>query len=210
MRAIPRDVARWLDNTHGLIVPEEGRALAALAAKVPANRAIVEIGSHTGLSTCWMAAGSKYGNGAHIVAIDPYPEPRPGSRDDPWELGPEGVLARFYSNVAGTTQEVRNEDYGAYITLIRATSLEMAPLWTKPIGLLFIDAIHTYDAVAADYWAWGHRVAPGGWLALNDYFDDPDRTREADTARVVRDVIEPSGEWGDTHVVWNTWIGRRR
>jgi hypothetical protein len=209
---IPPDVHAWLANTHGLIEVVEGEHLAMLAAKVPASEAIVEIGTHTGLSTCWMAAGATRGGGAHIFAIDPWPAPRPPSphyNDDPWGLGPEGVLERFRSNVAGTTQEVPGEDYRAAITAIRATSQEMASRWLKPIGLLFIDAIHTYDEVFADYRAWSPHVAPGGWIALNDYWDDPDRTWPGDTARVIDDVIVPSGNWGEGEVVWNTWVARR-
>lgn len=210
---IPPDVHAWLANTQGLIEVEEGERLAELAAMVPRNQAIVEIGTHTGLSACWMAAGSLRGRRAHIVCIDPWPEPRPPSdayNDDPWNLGADGVLERFRMNVAGTTQDLPNEDYGEIITPIRATSQEMATRWVKPIGLLFIDAIHTFEAVKADYEAWSPHVAPGGWIALNDYWANTQRTWLGGPAFVVHEIIEPSEEWGPGEVVWNTWIAQKR
>jgi predicted O-methyltransferase YrrM len=56
VRALTR---RWLENTQGLVEVEEVEKLAELASQVTANHAIVEVGSHTGLSSCWMAAGSR-------------------------------------------------------------------------------------------------------------------------------------------------------
>lgn len=207
--SIPEDVQAWLANTQGLIEVEEGERLAQLAAEVPANRAIVEIGTHTGLSTCWMAAGSRAGNGAHIIAVDPYPEPRPDSRDDPWELGPQGVIDRMLANIAGRTQWTSREDYGDLITPLRLTSLEAAKAWLMPIGLVFIDAQHGYGDVCDDANAWAPKVSPGGWVAFHDYYDDPERTHLSQVADAIRDTVEPMGCWISTEVTWNTWIARR-
>lgn len=75
MRALTR---RRLEDTQGLVEVEEGEKLAELASQVTAKHAIVEVGPHTSLSSCWMAAGSRDGNGAHITCLDPWGEPRPG------------------------------------------------------------------------------------------------------------------------------------
>jgi hypothetical protein len=199
---IPADVRAWLENTQGLIQPDEGLRLAELAADVPENEAIVEIGTHTGLSTCWMAAGTKRGNGAHIVCVDPWGEPRPGALDDPWDLGSEGVLARFRSNVAGTTQWTKNEDYGAYITALRTTSEQVSRIWTKPIGLLFVDAIHEYAAVLHDWSLWRGHMAPGGVVAFHDYHES------YPGCQVAIDEIAAGGSWTYSEVVGGMWIGR--
>lgn len=203
MSVVPEHDAAWLKNTQGLIESDEGEWLAEIAAKVPANQAIVEIGSHTGLSTCWMAAGSRHGNGAHVVAVDPWPPPRPNSQDDPWELGPEGVLQRFKDNVAGVTQEVPREDYGPFITALRMTSEEAAHAWVKPIGLLFIDAIHEEWAVLADHAAWHPFVVSDGVIALHDYSDSyPGCKRAIDT-------IHSTGMWNFVGLVGSLWVARR-
>lgn len=198
------DTMAWLDNTQGLIEPDEGRRLAALASWVPRNQSIVEVGSHTGLSTCWLAAGSRAGNGAHIIAVDPWPPPRPNSQDDPWELGPEGVLDRFRSNIAGTTQEVPREDYGDLVTAVRIRSEELAACWVKPIGLLFVDAIHEEAAVKADYVAWEPHVAPDGIVAFHDYGDSYPGCKRG------IEWIALTGKWESLGVVGSLWVARRR
>lgn len=205
LNVVDADTSAWLDNTQGLISPNEGRLLARLAAFVPANQAIVELGTHTGLSTCWMAAGSRVGYGAHIIAVDPWPEPRPPSPDyddDPWKLGAEGVLDRFRSNVAGTTQDVPREDYGDLITALRTTSLEAERTFVKPVGLLFVDAIHEEAAVRADHAAWAPHVVAGGWIAFHDFGGDyPGCTR------AITD-IEATGSWIGTELVDGLWAGQ--
>lgn len=193
----------WLDKTQGLIEPEEGRRLAELAAQTPREYAIVEIGSHTGLSTCWMAAGSRDGLGAHITAVDPYPPPRPNSKDDPWELGPEGVLARFMQNVQGTTQDTSREDYRDLITLLRTTSEDAARIWTKGIALLFVDAIHEEAAVKADYTAWMPHVVTGGFLAFHDYGDSYPGCKAA------IDWIATQPDLVPLDVTGTLWVGRK-
>jgi hypothetical protein len=193
--------AAWLDNTQGLIGPEEGRRLAEIAATVPEDHAIVEIGSHTGLSSCWLALGSRLGNGAHVTCVDPYPPPRPESLDDPWDLGPEGVLERFKSNVAGTTQDVPRQSYWSSITMLRTTSEEAAALWVQPVGLLFVDAIHTEAGVLADWTAWSPHVV--GVAAFHDFGDAYPGCRRG----IER--IASAEEWIDVRVTTTLWEGRR-
>ncbi len=186
-----RELTRlWLQQTQGLIEDSEGDRLAQHAKNVPANRAIVELGSHTGLSTCWMAAGSRDGNGAQIYAIDPWGKPRPGSLDDPWDLGPDGVLDRFRSNVAGTTQLVFNEDYGDLVTPLRMKSKAAAKVWVKPIGLLFVDAIHEGPAVLDDWYSWAPLLAPKAIVCFHDFGDSYPGVRDA-----IEKEIEPSRTW---------------
>ena len=46
-----------------------------LAAMVPADEAIVELGTYRGASACWLAAGAQSGLGAHVWTIDPHDLP---------------------------------------------------------------------------------------------------------------------------------------
>lgn len=193
----------WLDNTQGLIEPDEGRRLAELAAHVHPNTAIVELGSHTGLSSCWLAAGSRAGHGAPVFCIDPWGEPRPGSLDDPWNLGAEGVLARFRSNISGVTQEVENDSYWDIVHPLRATSLEVAKLWLKPVGLLFVDAIHEEQPVLDDWDAWRRHLGMGSWVAFHDYGDSYPGCKRA------IEKIAVSEDWRDIDVTGSLWTARR-
>jgi len=193
----------WLDNTQGLIEPEEGRQLAHLAARVHPATAIVEVGSHTGLSSCWLAAGSRSGYGVQVFCVDPWGAPRPGSKDDPWELGPEGVLERFRDNIAGVTQWTERESYWDLVTPLRTTSVAASSIWLKSIGLLFVDAIHEEDAVLADWAAWKRHVAPGSWVAFHDYGDSYPGCKRA------IEKIAVSEDWRDISVTGSLWTARR-
>jgi hypothetical protein len=204
VKKIPKWMQAWLDNTQGLVEPEEGRQLAQLAGMVPKHQAIVEIGSHTGLSTCWLAAGSRYGYGAHITTVDPWPPPRPDSKDDPWNLGPDGVIERFQTNIAGTTQETIGPDFRDLVTPLRLPSYDASQVWLNTIGLLFVDAIHEEWAVLQDYGSWERFIPPGGSLALHDYGDSyPGCKRAIDT-------IAALGDWTRVGVVGSLWIGVRK
>lgn len=148
----------------GLVQVDEGRQLHSLARMVPPERAVVEIGSHTGLSTCWMAHRAR----AHIFAVDPWGDPRPETLDDPFGLVTgDAVLDVFLGNI-------RSEGYESRVTPIRGRSLDVARLWVQPIGLLFIDAIHTYEAVLADIDAWAPHLAPGAFVVFHDWTPDPE------------------------------------
>lgn len=182
-------------------MPEEGQHLARLAKGVPPERAIVEIGSHTGLSTLWMAGSAR----AHITAVDPWPEPRPdpgeGCDDDPFRLGSgDAVFARFCANVAA-------EGMWGRITPLRTTSAVAAQVWCQPIGLLFVDAVHEYEHVRSDYLHWQAHIPVGGWLAFHDYTEDPTHPYHG-VARAIRDVI-PADQWSAPTIVRNTWSARR-
>lgn len=186
----------------GLIQASEGLALAGIAGAVPADRAIVELGSHTGLSTCWMARAASRRMRAHVTAIDPWGDPRPGSEDDPFALQTgDGALARFRQNVT-------DERLWPSITPLRTTSIEAAGIWAKPVGLLFVDAVHTFDAVRDDFLAWAPFVVQGGWLALHDYTREPDHPY-AGVARAVDEVILPTGDWEERGVFGNLWMALR-
>ena len=146
--------------------PRRGTRLADLAASVDVEpSAIVEIGTHTGLSTC----GWRHVARAHIIAIDPWGDPRPGTLDDPFGFVTGDRRSARSSRTTSTSGARGGEDHRVALHV----STEVAKVWTHPVGLLFIDAIHTYDAVRSDLDA-GCRPRHGGVLAFHDYEPDPD------------------------------------
>src|SRR5271168_5087278 len=82
MIAIPPDLKRTIDeaweatkNVPGYLLENEARFLGVLAAIVPAQGAIVEIGSYRGRSTVMLGkVAARYGLGP-VVAIDPHNSP---------------------------------------------------------------------------------------------------------------------------------------
>lgn len=185
----------------GMINREEGQFLRSVAMDVLPPAAIVEIGSHSGLSTCWMGHGSASGMGAQVFAIDPWLGPRPDSNDDPFGLG-DGVYAEFLKNV-------KAEGLQRVITPMRMRSVAAANKWKGAIGLLFIDAVHETWAVTEDYNAWWKFIEKGGTLAFHDYWQDPECTILSEVGHFIHDVVIPSNLWDEGRLVHSTWSAVR-
>lgn len=168
-----------LGEVHGFLWPEEGERLAELAEQVPANLEIVELGSHQGLSACWLAAGSRAGAGAHITCIDIW--------CDEERADPAWAFHAFQANIA----------WGRWTDLvspIRSDTLAAAKGWDRPIGLLFIDASHDYGSVARDFLAWSPHVITGGLVLFHDETD-----QFPGVARAIRWHVPKS--WDDLGVM---------
>lgn len=151
----------------GLVTREEGRRLALLASLVPAGQCIVELGSHGGSSTCWLGMGVHKGkNHAPIYAVDLWDLPIGERRDI---HGEPAVFRRFLAQIdyCASGRFLTAED----IHPVRGESTEVARDWSIPVGLLHVDALHTYAAVKADLDAWLPHVAPGGRVVMHDYYD---------------------------------------
>lgn len=189
-----------LSHLEGKLRRAEGELLASLAAQVDADHAIVEVGSFKGKSACYMASGATAGNGAHVYAIDL------------WMIGGQrgkngGRVKQPYDKAEtyrGFQEQIRSLGFGNAITPIMKHSLDAAADWDKPIGLMFIDAEHNYDACLADIDAWSPHIVPGGWIALHDYSGSfPGVIQAAD------ERIRGSAEWSDIQTADTVIVARR-
>jgi hypothetical protein len=180
------------------------RRLAKLARRVPADQEIVEIGAYKGRTSCWLAAGARDGKGAQVTSIDP------------WNLS-EGrstlyASAREHDKYLAAYETFLKQTDGYAIWSIRAFSLDVARRWNEPIGLLYLDGDHSFEAVCADYAAWSPFIVKGGWIALHDYGNPRLGVR-----RAVDEVIRPSGLWDrEESLLWTRrperrglWLARR-
>lgn len=164
----------------GLVSAEVGETLATLAATVPADQAIVEVGSFKGKSTCYLAAGAKDGNGAHVFAVDA------------WD-STGNVTGRFGFADPSTRDtfeaQIRAVRLASRITPLQGFSVNVAAAWDgPPVGMLFIDGDHSADAVRADFDAWTSHLAEGAVVVFDDY-DTPKNPG-------VRAVVDSlAGEW---------------
>lgn len=173
-----------LTDIQGLITAEIGDVLRHLAAQVPADQAIVEIGVFKGRSASYLGVGARAGAGAHVYAIDPW--------DLPGERYPYHWLEERPSRHAFTKPETREAaeaaiaalDLAGQVTLVRGFSAEEGQRWQdglrcrrapercdEPylIGLLHVDGDHRADAVRADWAAWSPHLAPGAIIAWDDH-----------------------------------------
>lgn len=173
----------------GAVTYEEGKRLARLAGKVAADQVIVELGSHGGSSTSWLALGSHKGRGAHVWAIDPWTA-EAGERLD--QHAHPAVRRRFDAQI----------DFMASAGYIDATkvhpvegySTEVAAGWDLPVGLLHVDALHTYEAVIADLAAWVPHLAPRAVVVLHDTDHPSFGARRAGLELALREGWEMIGD----------------
>jgi predicted O-methyltransferase YrrM len=173
----------------GLVSDDEGTELARLAALVERPHVIVEIGSYTGKSTCFMADAAD----ADIFAIDLWDMKLPSEKKK-GRRNKHKYAVKFNSIEARRIFTERTAAYGNVIP-IRGESSEVSKGWTRPIGLLFIDGAHDTKSVTADYRGFSPHVVPGGYLAMHD------ATPGSKVDKVIEDVVIPSGLWGERRQV---------
>lgn len=174
----------------GLVSEDEGMELFGLAELVRRPSVIVEIGSYTGKSTCFLADAA--GPDADVYAIDLWdlrlPTEKKGKRNK------HKYAVDFNSVNARATFMQRVATYGNVIP-VQAPSHAIARVWMQPIGLLFIDGAHDTKSVTADYKGFAPHIVPGGYLAMHD------ATPGSKVDKVIEDVVIPSGLWGERRQV---------
>lgn len=160
-----------VEEAKGLTEKAACRFLFNQARKVPSSQVIVELGAFKGRTTGWLCLGAFEGNGALVIAVDPWTD---RSVDD-W---PEGYTdGQSHKGVYAERQTLDEFDEHMRRCGITADQLKaIKGFATKegegytgpPVGLLFHDAEHTADGVEADLRAWVDHVAPGGMVVLHD------------------------------------------
>jgi hypothetical protein len=125
-------------KVEGMIGEPEAALLTRLATEV-GEGCIVEIGSYRGMSTIALARGAR----VPVYAIEPHEE-FTGVLGG--TFGPADRRA-FFENLlrAGVVEQVR---------LVNLSSEVVAPGWQLPVGLLWIDGDHRYEAVRRDFECW--------------------------------------------------------
>lgn len=174
--------------------PEEIRAFATFLLDTwprISSSLVVELGvRHGGTSALWheLLPDARV-IGVDRVGHDSYGEPEFSRR----ARAMEAEYPR-YTFIEGDTS-----DFATLGKVIEATG-------NRPVGFLFIDADHSYEAVSRDYERFGQLVVPGGLIAFHDIVDGP-RTgggvtklwKEFDDAYKHEFCI--GGDWGGIGVV---------
>ena len=135
---------------EGMIGEGEVELLTRLAGEVTGG-CIVEVGSYRGMSTIALAKGAT----VPVYAVEPH-EHFNGVLGAP--SGPADRRA-FFENLlrAGVVEQVR---------LVNLSSEVVTPGWQLPVGLLWIDGDHRYEAVRRDFEAWEPHLR--GYVAFHD------------------------------------------
>lgn len=152
-----------LAELDGLISRDVGELLHNFAALVPADQAIVELGSYRGKSTCYLATGAALDYNAPVYAVDAWSEEVSAWRSAVMSTLPSPVFDDFTAQLdkAGVRDGVR---------VIRSLTTLAAELYDgPPVGLLYIDGDHHREAVRADFRAWRRHLAPKSVIIFDDY-----------------------------------------
>jgi len=169
----PADLLDAARRAPGFMPDEEGAALYAAAVAVGVPGPLLEVGSWMGKSALYLAAAARE-TGRQVVTVDHHrgsEEHQPGweyhdpSLVDPL-VGRLDTLPSFRRTIATAGAE-------DVVVAVVSRSEVLAPLWTTPLALLFLDGSHTEESARRDQDAWVAKLAVGGSLAIHDVFPDP-------------------------------------
>jgi len=139
-------------DVHSYTTPDELLLLAAYAGHVRSDSAIVEIGSYVGASTRYLVHGSRQAK-SQVICIDTW-------MNETMPSGMRNTCSEFVVNL---------EPHMDRIKLLRGDSAQFSSEdIPASIGLAFIDADHSYEAVKRDLALVGSKIIDGGYIAFHD------------------------------------------
>jgi predicted O-methyltransferase YrrM len=159
-------------RTKGFM-PDDEAAVLRGAAATAAPGVWLEIGTYCGKSTVHLGAVAAE-RGSQLVTLDHHhgsEENQPG-----WQWHDKS-LTDARTGRLDTLPSLRRtlEEAGleGTVSVLVATTQQVAPWWTTPLTLLFLDGSHTEEVAQHDYAAFARHLLPGGILAVHDVFPDP-------------------------------------
>jgi MMP 1-O-methyltransferase len=164
------------EAAKGFMPPDEGLALweagCEAGAAVP-GAPFVEIGSWCGKSSLYLGSAARQRETV-LFAVDHHrgsEENQAGwEHHDPELVDPGTGLLDTLPTFRRTIHEAGLDDT---VIAVVSDSPTFAAYFNTPCALVFIDGGHGHEPAHADYEAWSHRVADGGFLAIHDVFPDP-------------------------------------
>lgn len=177
----------WMGG-DGMMPPDQLLAIFRLVATWPGSGDVVELGSWSGLTTCYLATACAALGHGHVYAVDTFI----GSKED-------GATYDAVARYGGSTwpafkDRVRQARLHANITALVGDTVERAATYPgRAIRVLFIDADHSFAGVSRDFEAWWPHVAPGGLVVFHDYaMPEAGVRRFVDEIAVRREDVEPT------------------
>jgi len=195
------------DRTRGFLPADEADALRAAAADARPGLWL-EVGTYCGKSTLHLGSVAQ-ASGAHLVTLDHHhgsEENQPG-----WEWHDPATVDP-YTGRMDTLPFLRHvlHDAGleSVVSVLVATTQQVARWWSSPLELLFLDGNHTEDVAQHDYSAFAPHVVEAGALVIHDVFPDPRDGGRPPFHVWLRatssGAFEPAGECGSLRVLRRT------
>lgn len=139
---------------------------------------------------------------ASVIMVDPW---QAGSENETWAASGSLMARKNQEEVDAIYEQAKREaeEFGDRCMILRAASLDAAPLVDDAsVDLVFIDAVHTYQAVKEDIAAWLPKVRVGGFISGHDYGSE----RFAGVKQAVDEAFGGIGIVGGSD---HTWFVRR-
>jgi predicted O-methyltransferase YrrM len=124
-----------------------------LAALLPINSVVAEIGSYAGESARIFMDSKRV---AKFYAIDP------------WLNGYDNWDFANFSDMRAVESQFDARVAGLNVVKMKMQNLDAAKQITEPLDMVYIDGCHQYAAVKEDIGIWASKVKPGGILAGHD------------------------------------------
>lgn len=97
-----------------------------------------------------------------------------------------GYHSDAYNHVMRIHKIIQKEMKNYSVEIIKGYFDDVAQSWNKPIDILHIDGLHTYEAVKNDYETWGKFVTANGIIMMHDTHSYPN-----DVGRFFNELEEP-------------------
>lgn len=152
----------WREITPSWILLYEEALLQGLAATLPDEARVVNIGAGAGTSVCALLRGLAHLGDARVWSVD--------------------IDAAMLERER-TAVEAQGLDQ-ARLDQICGPSADVGRGWEgRKLDLIFVDGAHNYAGVSADLAAWTPHIRPGGLLVCHDFRD----TKQRETTRAILD-----------------------
>ncbi|UYZ12479.1 class I SAM-dependent methyltransferase [Brevibacillus sp. WF146] len=165
---------------QGWVSDQAGMVLYQLTRFYAPTGTVVELGSWKGRSTVWLAHAVKDRGAGRVFAVDTWKGTQNGGPD---EQTCQAYLKGYQENqlFEEFLQNLANAGVAECVQPLKGDT--SAASWhfprKHPIGLLFIDADHNYEAVKRDFSSWSPMVPAGGYVVFDDVPSWPGPTRLA-------------------------------
>ena len=170
---------KLLKKIKGFLDDDEGRRLYEIALEAGSLGPCLEIGSYCGRSAIYLGAACKEA-GTILFSIDHHrgsEEQQPGQEYfDPELFDAQTGCVDTFNNFRKAIVTADLED--TVVPMVCKSGVA-ARQWMTPLGLVFIDGGHTYEAALADYKAWTDHIMQEGYLLIHDIFPDPAKGGQA-------------------------------
>ena len=197
-----------IDAIKGFLDPREGHELYDRCLAAGELGPTLEIGSYCGKSTVYLGEACRLA-GRSLFAVDHH---RGSEEHQPGEFYHDPELFDSASGLVDTfrlfRQTLREAGLEQVVVPIVAATQVAARDWGTPLGMVFIDGGHSFEAAQADYDCWARHIRVGGILAIHDIFPNPNDGGQAPYS-IWQQAIA-SGLFEDLGVVCTLGVLRRK